>query len=81
MKSHQDETVRVAARVTGNPPSVAARTYDSQMGKFSTDGRFSSQAIATLAASFNDMKTLGGPVDMSKLYTEAYLPGSGSQGA
>lgn len=80
MKSHKDETVRVAARVMGNPPSVAARTYDSLMGKFSTDGKFSPQAIATLAASFSDMKTLSGPIDMTKLYTEAYLPGAVGSG-
>jgi ABC-type nitrate/sulfonate/bicarbonate transport system substrate-binding protein len=76
MKSHKDETVRVASRVMGNPPSVAARTYDSLMGKFSTTGKFSPQAIATLAASFADMKSVPGPIDMTKLYTERFLPGA-----
>jgi NitT/TauT family transport system substrate-binding protein len=74
MKSHKDETVRIASRVMGNPPSVAARTYDSLMGKFSTTGKFSPQAIATLGSSFADMKSVPGPIDMTKLYTESFLP-------
>ncbi|HEY3920017.1 MAG TPA: ABC transporter substrate-binding protein [Stellaceae bacterium] len=74
MKSHKDETVRVAAKVMGNPPAVASRTYDSLMGKFSTDGKFSAAAVATLAASFKDLGSVPGPIDMTKLYTERFLP-------
>jgi NitT/TauT family transport system substrate-binding protein len=74
MKTHKDDTVRVASRVTGDPPSVTARAYDSLMSKYSGDGRFSAQALATLAASFNDMRTLNGAVDVKKLYTEEFLP-------
>lgn len=75
MKSHKDETVKIAARVMGNPPSVASRTYDSLMGKFSTDGKFGAAAIATLAASFKELGSVPAPVDMTKLYTERFLPG------
>lgn len=74
MKSHKDETVRTAAKVMGNSPAVVSRTYDKLMAKFSADGRFSPQALATLATSFSDLKTLTGPVDMTKLYTEQFLP-------
>jgi len=74
MKNHKAETVRVAAKVMGNSPEVASRTYDSLMPQFSTDGRFSPQAVNTLIESFKDMHKLSGPVDMTKLYTEQFLP-------
>ena len=74
MKTHKDDTVRVAAKVTGDPPAVTARAYDSLMSKYSSDGRFSAPALAKLAASFNDRKTLDGTVDPKKLYTEEFLP-------
>jgi ABC-type nitrate/sulfonate/bicarbonate transport system substrate-binding protein len=74
MKSHKAETVQVAAKVMGNSPAVASKTYDSLMAKFSGDGKFSQEALDTLAASFRDLKTLDRPIDMTKLYTEEYLP-------
>ncbi len=74
MKSHKAETVQVAAKVMGDSPAVASRTYDSLMVKFSSDGKFAPQALDTLATSFRDLKTLDGPVDMTKLYTEEFLP-------
>lgn len=74
MKGHKAETVRVAAKVMGNSPAVASRTYDSLMPQFSADGKFSPQAINTLIDSFNDMHKLSAPVDVTKLYTEQFLP-------
>lgn len=77
MKAHKDETVRIAAKVMGYPPQVAARSYDSFIGKFSTNGRFDAKAIATLAASFEDLKLIDTPKGLAKLYTEEFLPKSG----
>ena len=74
MKTHKDETVRIAAKVMGAPPAIAARTYDSLISKFSTDGKFGGKALETLGQSFQDLKTLPGPVQMEKLYTERFLP-------
>jgi NitT/TauT family transport system substrate-binding protein len=74
MKTHKDETVRVASKVTGDQPSITGRAYDSLMSQFSIDGRFSAPALSKLAASFNDMNTLTGPVDLKTLYTEEFLP-------
>ena len=74
MKAHKDETVRIGAKVMNDPPPVVARTYDSLMARFSTDGKFNPAAIETLRASFVALKTLNGPVDMTKLYTEQFLP-------
>ncbi len=74
MKTHKAETVQVTAKVTGYPLEVATRLYDMFMGKFSTDGRWDPQAIETLRRSFADLKTIDGPIDMTKLYTDRFLP-------
>ena len=41
---------------------------------FSSTGKFEPKALAVLSRSFVEMKTLPGEPDMSKLYTEAFLP-------
>ena len=41
---------------------------------FSSTGKFEPQALAVLSRSFVEMKTLPGEPDMSKLYTEEFLP-------
>ncbi|HEY3917235.1 MAG TPA: ABC transporter substrate-binding protein [Stellaceae bacterium] len=75
MKSHKTESVPLAAKVMGYTPGVAERMYDTLMAKFSTDGKFSPQALDTLRASFLDLKTIDDPsLDMSKFYTTAFLP-------
>jgi hypothetical protein len=45
------------------------------MPMFSDDGRFDQRALAVLSRSFVEMKTLPDQPDMSRLYTEAFLPG------
>ena len=47
---------------------------------FSDDGRFEPKALAVLAKSFVELKTLPTEPDMSKLYTEAFLPASNGSG-
>jgi ABC-type nitrate/sulfonate/bicarbonate transport system substrate-binding protein len=75
MRSHKAETVPLAAKVMGYTPRVAERMYDTLMDKFSTDGKFSPQALDTLRASFIDMKSLDPAlIDMPKFYTTAFLP-------
>jgi len=74
MKTHKPETVAIASKVMGNPPAVAARTYDTLMPRFSIDGKFSRPAIETLRASFVALGSVDASVDMSRLYTEAFLP-------
>ena len=74
MQSHKAETVPLAAQVMGNSPAVAERMYDTLMTKFSTDGRFHPKALDTLFASFVDLHVLDRSTDMSKFYTDAFLP-------
>ncbi len=75
MKTHKAESVKVAGKVMNTPPDATSKIYDELMtGFFSTDGKFSKAGLHTLAESFVAMgwqKTLP---DMSKTYTEEYLP-------
>jgi NitT/TauT family transport system substrate-binding protein len=74
MRGHRAETVQVLRDVIGYSPAIAARAYDTSMPLFSTDGRFEPKALDTLRRSFIDLKVLDSGADLSKLYTEAYLP-------
>ena len=69
MKAHKSETGAIAAKVMGNSPSVQSRVYDRLVGKLSSIGKFSPQAIETLRASFVTMKNTDESVDMKKRYT------------
>lgn len=74
MRGHKDETVEIARKITGFSKPVEEREYDLLMPAFSTTGTFDPKAIAALAQSFVDLKTLPEKPDMAKLYTEKYLP-------
>ena len=75
MRGHKDETVAIAAPVMHQTAAIVAANYDQTMNDFSTTGRFDPKALAVLARSFVEMKTLPAEPDMSKLYTEKLLPG------
>jgi NitT/TauT family transport system substrate-binding protein len=74
MRSHKEETVRIESAITGFPPSVMSREYDLTIGMFSSDCRFDAESLATLKRSFMDLNLLKDEPDMSKLYSEAFLP-------
>jgi ABC-type nitrate/sulfonate/bicarbonate transport system substrate-binding protein len=74
MKDHKEQTVEISARVADVSKSVAAKNYDEIMPVFSIDGRFRPKALEVLAGSFVDMGLLPDKPDMSKLYTEQFLP-------
>lgn len=76
MKSHKAETIAISAKVMGHTPTVESAVYDRLVGKLSSTGKFSPQAIETLKASFVAMKSADQSVDMKKLYTEEFLPKS-----
>lgn len=77
MKANKDETVRLAAPVMHQSPEIVARTYDVVMPAFSDTGKFDAKALAALSRSFVQINLLPSAPDMSKLYTEKFLP-SGS---
>jgi NitT/TauT family transport system substrate-binding protein len=74
MRANKDKTVDTAMTVLDLNRSIAARTYDTLIPMFSDDGRFNGKALAALSRSFVDLKFLAAQPDMSKLYTEEYLP-------
>jgi NitT/TauT family transport system substrate-binding protein len=74
MSQHKAETVKIESEITGYPETVMAREYDITNGMFSKDCKFDSDSIANLKRAFIDQKLVETPPDMSKLYTEAFLP-------
>ncbi len=74
MRANHDEAVKIAAQMTGVPLAIEAKEYDITLPMFNTDGHFDAEILATLKRSFADLKLLDQPPDMSKLYTEEFLP-------
>jgi ABC-type nitrate/sulfonate/bicarbonate transport system substrate-binding protein len=74
MRSHKADTVKVAKDVMEKDEDISGRVYDELMPMFSDTGRFDKAALATLSKSYVELKLLPSEPDMSKLYTEAYLP-------
>jgi ABC-type nitrate/sulfonate/bicarbonate transport system substrate-binding protein len=74
MNANKVESVRIGAGVMHLPPETAGRVYDVSMAMFSVTGRFDPKATAILAKSFVDLKMLPTEPDMTKLYTEKFLP-------
>jgi NitT/TauT family transport system substrate-binding protein len=75
MRNNKTKSVVIAMQVTGTDEKTTSSIYDELMPMFSDDGRFDQKALAVLSRSFVEMKTLPDQPDMSKLYTEAFLPG------
>jgi ABC-type nitrate/sulfonate/bicarbonate transport system substrate-binding protein len=74
MRTHKAETVKIAMQVMDKDEDISSRVYDELMPMFSDNGRFDPKALATLAKSYVELKLLPSEPDMSKLYTEAFLP-------
>lgn len=76
MRQNKDEAVAIAAPVMHKAPEIAARAYDEVMPSLSDTGKFDPKAVAVLRRSFVEMNLLPSEPDMSKLYTEKFLPGA-----
>jgi NitT/TauT family transport system substrate-binding protein len=74
MRSHRDETISTAMRVAQVSKTIATANYDELMPIFNPTGRFDPKALDVLARSFVDLGLLPEKPDMTKLYTEAFLP-------
>jgi NitT/TauT family transport system substrate-binding protein len=74
MRDHKRATTEIAVTRIGMSPTVAGLAYDDTMPMLSLDGRFNPKALDVLANSFVDMHLLPEKPDMSKLYTDAFLP-------
>jgi NitT/TauT family transport system substrate-binding protein len=73
-KHNKAETVRISSGVLKIPESVVSKVYDETIPMLTDDGRFDQKGLAVLAQSFVDMNMLPEKPDMSKLYTEKFLP-------
>jgi ABC-type nitrate/sulfonate/bicarbonate transport system substrate-binding protein len=74
MRADKGKTVDTAMKALDLDRNVAERSYDMLMPMFSDDGRYSDKALKVLARSYVDLKFLPIEPDMSKLYTEDFLP-------
>ena len=74
MRKHKAETVAIESAVSGYSSGVMSKEYDLTIGMFSNDCKFDAQSLANLERSFTDLKLTETAPDMSKLYTEAYVP-------
>jgi len=74
MRTHKDETVKAESKLTGFSPSVMAKEYDINVPGFKRDCKFDAESLANLKRSFEELKLLNEPPDMSTLYTEAFMP-------
>jgi NitT/TauT family transport system substrate-binding protein len=78
MRENKDETVKIATPIIHSSPEITAKTYDYLMPMFSDTGKFEPKAVKVLARSFVDMGNLETEPDLSKYYTEKFLPGAAS---
>jgi NitT/TauT family transport system substrate-binding protein len=74
MRKNKAETVKIAMQVMDKDQDISNRVYDELMPMFSDTGRFDRKALETLRKSYVELKLLPSEPDMSKLYTEAFLP-------
>jgi NitT/TauT family transport system substrate-binding protein len=74
MRAHKAETVKIESALNHFDENVMSREYDLVLGMYTKDCRFDAESLATLKRSFSEMKLVEGEPDMSKLYTDAYLP-------
>ena len=74
MRAHKAETVKIESKITNFDEDVMSREYDLVIGMYVKDCRFDAESLATLKSSFVELKLLDQEPDMTKLYTEAYLP-------
>jgi NitT/TauT family transport system substrate-binding protein len=74
MKQNKTETVRIVAGVLKMPEPIVGRVYDETARMITEDGKFDRKGLAVLSRSFVEMSMLSAEPDMSKLYTEEFLP-------
>ena len=74
MRKNKDEAVKLAAPIMHTSIEIGGRDYDETMPTFSDTGKFEPAALKVLSRSFVQMGSLPAEPDMSKLYTEKFLP-------
>jgi ABC-type nitrate/sulfonate/bicarbonate transport system substrate-binding protein len=73
-RSHKAETVALLQPVLNLKPETIGRIYDQLMLKQSANGHFDPAAMKTMPRAIVELGILDSEPDVSKLYTEAFLP-------
>jgi sulfonate transport system substrate-binding protein len=74
MNANRKEAIAVTQSFQHFAPAVVAEEYDHDMKFFTTNGKFDPIAMKNLGRTFVEMGSLKHPPDVSKLYTDAFLP-------
>ena len=74
MRKNKPASIKIATEVTHVSPEIIDRVYDTVMPMFSDDGHFDPKALEVMKHSFVELGLLPTEPDMSKLYTEKFLP-------
>ena len=75
-RAHRAETVAFLVPVLNLKPGTIDRVYDKLMPAQSVDGKFDPNAMATMRRAVVELGILDSEPDLSKLYTEEFLPKS-----
>ena len=73
-KTHKEEAVKFTAQLLKRPEPIISRVFDEAEPMITTNGHFDAKGLAAIRQSLVDTKILPAPPDMSKLYTEKFLP-------
>lgn len=74
IRAHKAETAKRESALSHFDEQIMLDEYDLTIGMFTTDCRFDAESLDTLKRSFVALKLLDTEPDMSKLYTEEFLP-------
>jgi ABC-type nitrate/sulfonate/bicarbonate transport system substrate-binding protein len=74
VRTHKAEALKIMTPAMGISDEIASRVFDETIPMFNDSGRFDPKALAVLRKSYIDMNLLPTEPDMSKLYTEKFLP-------
>ncbi|HEY3916779.1 MAG TPA: ABC transporter substrate-binding protein [Stellaceae bacterium] len=73
-RAYRDETIAYAVTAMRRSRAIETKEYDLVMPMFSADGKFQASGLKVLARSFVELGQLDSEPDLTKYYTEAYLP-------
>lgn len=74
MKTHKEETTRIAVRELHSTPAIMNRIYDDLAPWLESDGQFDPEAIETLKASYVDLGILSEKPSTDQMLTQRFVP-------
>jgi NitT/TauT family transport system substrate-binding protein len=73
-RSHRDETIAYAVKTMRRSQAIETKEYDLVTPMFSADGKFLASGLKILARSFVELGQLDTEPNLTKYYTEEFLP-------